>query len=129
MAVNRSPVVIGVVRQPGHATAARWMVSIVSVVEQTFPVTRIPPRHSKTIVGGLGVGGRIDPVRSIPAGRKIVWSAMVVMSNPLITSLPWRKTATLSWVPAAPVRDVALVGQLVEPGATRQIVPGAACAW
>jgi hypothetical protein len=46
VAVNKSPDAPGEVVPPGNApgaaTAARWSVSIVSVIEQVFPATNIP---------------------------------------------------------------------------------------
>jgi hypothetical protein len=72
---------VEVAKVPGGATAASSIVSIVAVKGHTEPDTRMPLIHSAMIVCGVG---RIDPVRSIPAGLRMVWSARVVTSNPLI---------------------------------------------
>jgi hypothetical protein len=68
--VKRRPVVGGVVSgEPRAEVAARWIVSTVSVAEQVEPATRIPDRHSTTMID---VPIKIVPVRSIPAGFKML---------------------------------------------------------
>ena len=70
IAVNRRPVVgVEVMPDPGADVAASSIVSIVSVLVQVDPLIRIPERHSTTI---LGVPTSTVPVRSMPAGRRIV---------------------------------------------------------
>jgi len=59
-------VVGGVVSRPRPPTAAKWIVSIVSVVaEQAGPCTRMPPMHLTTTEG---VPARTVPVRSAFTG-------------------------------------------------------------
>jgi len=92
--VKRSPVVGDAVNgEPKADVAARWIVSTVSVVEQVAPRIRVPERHSTSV---LGLPINTVPVRSIPAGFKIVWSARRVMSNPSSPDEELRTTATLS---------------------------------
>jgi hypothetical protein len=104
---------------PAPATAATCIVSIVSVGRQ-FPAKSIPPTQVARIVKGPGSS---DPVRSAPAGLRIVWSASSVMSNPRRLSDPCMNTATRSCVPVVPVRTTGVAGQLVLPGVVRHIIP------
>lgn len=69
IAVKSKPVVGLVVSCPAVPTATRCNVSIVSVDWQVFPVTKTPPIHSSSTVGGCG---STVPVRSAPAGLRIV---------------------------------------------------------
>lgn len=92
--MNRSPVAPGFVRNPPlEVTAAKWSVSIVSVDEHVGPVMMIPCRHSTRIVG---FACSMVPVRSTPAGSKMVWLARSVISNPFMGEVAWIKTETLS---------------------------------
>ena len=79
-----------------------------------------PPRHSNTIVFGAG---RTVPVKSMPAGRKIVWSANRVMSNPLSAPEFWMNTETRSWVPCTPVITAGLDEQGVVPDGIMHTIP------
>src|SRR5467141_680814 len=65
IAVKSRPVVAE--KQPGHATAAKSRVSMLSVGRQLLPFTMTPLRHSNN---GVGLG-KIEPVRSAPAGVSI----------------------------------------------------------
>ena len=69
----------GVKDEPSADVAARWIVSTVSVVRQVVPRTRLPDRHSTSM---LALPISTVPVRSIPAGFRIAWSAKRVISNP-----------------------------------------------
>lgn len=70
MAVKRRPDVgVEVMPDPSAEVAASSIVSIVSVLVQVDPLMRTPERHSTTIVG---VPTSTVPVRSTPAGRRIV---------------------------------------------------------
>jgi hypothetical protein len=80
IAANKRPVVgVEVMPDPRADVAASSTVSTVSVLEQVAPVIRTPERHSTIIVG---VPVSTVPVRSMPAGRRIVWSAKRVTSKP-----------------------------------------------
>jgi len=81
--VNNRPVVGGKVSWPRAPTAANSSVS--AFPGQAVPIMIAPPIHSDMIVVGVG---RTVPVKSTPAGRKIVWSASNVMSNPFIAPEP-----------------------------------------
>ena len=106
--------------QPTQLTTTKWSVSGVSVEEQVLPCTKTPPRHSsRTCCGAC----RTEPVRSAPAGFKIMWSANRVTSNPLRPSEFWMNTETRSWVPAAPLSGAGLEGQVVVPGEIKQTTP------
>jgi len=73
-------VVGGDVIMPGPATAAKWIVSTVSVVgEQVEPCTNTPPMHLASMAV---VPGKTVPVRSASAGWKTEWLACNVMSIP-----------------------------------------------
>jgi hypothetical protein len=83
MAVNKSPVVGELVGGELIAdVAARWVVSTVSVEEQV-PLTGDPDKHSTKITGAPI---KTVPVRSIPAGFKMVWFERRVISKPTIAS-------------------------------------------
>jgi len=60
---------VNVMPDPGADVATSSIVSIVSVLVQVDPVIRTPERHSTTIVG---VPISTVPLRSMPAGRRIV---------------------------------------------------------
>lgn len=91
--MNKRPVVGVPVIIPGGGTAAKWSVSTVSVPEQVLPTTKTPPKHSTSTVCGAG---STDPVRSAPAGLRIVWFANRVMSKPSVPSEFWTNTETRS---------------------------------
>jgi hypothetical protein len=93
MAVKRRPVVGVLVIVPGAETAAKCSVSMLSVEEQTLPTTNLPLKHSTSTVCGPG---NTVPVRSAPAGLRIVWFANRVMSNALRPSEFWMNTETRS---------------------------------
>lgn len=93
MAVKSKPVVGVVVICPSAPAAATCNVSTVSVDWQVFPVTKTPPRHSSSKVGGCG---STVPVRSAPAGLRIKWLVKRVMSNALRPSEFWMNTETRS---------------------------------
>jgi hypothetical protein len=74
-------------------------------------------------VGGVEGVLIMEPVRLIPAGTKIVWSARSVMSNPDIGAVPWINTETFSWLPAIAENVRKLEGHVVDPGLTMQTSP------
>jgi len=63
------------------------------------------------------------PVRSTPTGRRIVWSARSITSNPFRPPESWMKIETRSWVPTAPVNDAELTGQEVLSDGIMQTTP------
>ena len=63
------------------------------------------------------------PVKFMPAGRKILWFASRVMSNPLSAPEFWMKTETRSWVPCIPVIRAGLDGQGVVPDGIIHTIP------
>jgi hypothetical protein len=81
---------------------------MLSVDEQVGPVTRIPLKHSTNTVGGPG---NTVPVRSAPAGLRIVRSANRVTSKPFKAVEFWMNTETRTCVPTVPVIDAGLDGQ------------------
>ncbi len=86
-AVNKRPVVgVEVIPDPRAEVAASSMVSIVSVFAQDEPLAKIPDKHSTITVG---IPWRTLPVRSMATGRRIVWSARIVTSNPLMPLEFW----------------------------------------
>ena len=99
---------------------------MVSVDEQVGPDNRIPLKHSSNRVCGPG---STLPVRSAPAGLRIVWSANSVTSKPFRPVEFWINTETRSWVPTVPVIDAGLDGQEDAPAGIMQMTPvEAACA-
>ena len=120
-AVNKRPVVgVEVIPDPRAEVAASSMVSIVSVFAQDEPLAKIPDKHSTITVG---IPWRILPVRSMDTGRRIVWSARIVTSNPLMPLEFCRKTKTRSCDPTVPVIDAGDEGQLEAPLAIIQTTP------
>jgi len=98
----------------------------VSVDEHVGPDTRTPLRHSNNTVCGPG---RTLPVRSAPAGLRIVWLANSVTSKPFNPVEFWMKTETLSCVPTVPVIDAGLDEHDEAPAGMMHTVPSEdACA-
>ena len=85
IAVNNSPVTGLLVEHPLHATAESSRVSGVSTDLHADPFTKTPPRHSASTVWGPG---RTVPVRSAPAGLRIVRLASNMTWKPLMASEP-----------------------------------------
>ena len=122
--MNKRPVVgVEVMPDPRAEVAASSMVSIVSVLAQVEPLTKIPDKHSTITVG---IPWRTLPVRSMASGRRIVWSARIVTSNPLMPLEFCRNTETRSCDPAVPVIDAGDDGQLEVPLGIIQTTPAGA---
>lgn len=112
--------------EPRAEVAASSIVSTVSVGWQTDPLTITPERHSTMI---LGVPIRTVPVRSIPAGRRIVRSANTVASKPLMPLESWMNIDTRSCEPTDPVIVAGAEEQPESPSGRMQTTPEeAACA-
>jgi len=114
---------VEVMPDPRAEVAASSMVSIVSVLAQVEPLTKIPDKHSTITVG---IPWRTLPVRSMATGRRIVWSARIVTSNPLMPLEFCRNTETRSCDPTVPVIDAGDDGQLEVPLGIIQTTPAGA---
>ena len=111
---------VGVFSCPAAEVAASSRVFAVSWDEQLEPFTRTSPRHSERIEG---VPSRTVPVKSTPAGRRIVWSARSMTSKPLSPPDLCVKSDTLTWDCPSPVIEAETGGHAVLPDGIMQTNP------
>lgn len=105
--------------------AAKWSTPGPSVESQAFPTTRVPSKHSNTIVAPDPM---TLPVRDAPAAWRTVLSVWIWTLNPLRASEPEIWTRTVRVLPCEAKRTSGDAGQPTVTLSVRQTVPVAACA-